>query len=100
MVLDLGKALLRKEEYESARLTEFEFTEMVRALKALAAEREVPTEPLLGTLIDRGLDAAVASLVDGEAGLQRAWADYLRLRAIAREQLIAERGDPSPIRLG
>ena len=38
MTFDLGKALLRTEEYESARLTEFEFAEMVRALTALAGE--------------------------------------------------------------
>ena len=46
MTFDLGKALLRKEEYESARLTEFEFAEMVRALKALAGELEAPVGPL------------------------------------------------------
>lgn len=48
MTFDLGKALLRKEEYESARLTELEFAEMVRALKALAAELAVPVERCWG----------------------------------------------------
>lgn len=98
MTFDLGKALLRKEEYESARLTEFEFAEMVRALKALAAELEVPAEPMLGVLAERGLDAALRYLQ--EAAGRDVEADYLRCRAKAREKLIEERGDPSPVRLG
>jgi hypothetical protein len=98
MTFDLGKALLRKEEYESARLTEFEFAEMVRALKALAAELGVPVEPLLGILAERGLDAGLAHLSE-QAG-RAVESDYLRCRAHARAKLIEERGDPSPVRLG
>lgn len=98
MTFDLGKALLRKEEYESARLTEFEFAEMVRALKALAAELEVPIEPMLGVLAECGLDAALRHL--REAAERDVEADYLRCRAKARAKLMKERGDPSPVELG
>lgn len=98
MTFDLGKALLRKEEYESARLTEFEFAEMVRALKALAVELAVPVEPMLGVLAERGLSAALGHL--RELAGREVEADYLRCRADARAKLIEERGDPSPVRLG
>lgn len=98
MTFDLGKALLRKEEHESARLTELEFAEMVRALKALAAELAVPVEPMLGILVERGLGAVLAQL--REFCGQDLEVDYLRCRAKARAKLIEERGDPAPVRLG
>jgi len=98
MVFDLGKALLRKEEYESARLTEFEFAEMVRALKALAAELDAPQGPMLGILAEQGLQRALAHL--GQHADRDVEADYLRCRAEARAKLIVERGDPTPVRLG
>ncbi|ABD27639.1 hypothetical protein Saro_3204 [Novosphingobium aromaticivorans DSM 12444] len=98
MTFDLGKALLRKEEYESARLTEFDFAEMVRALKALAGELGADVEPMLGILAENGLASALLHL---RAIAQRdVGADYLRCRAVARAKLIEERGDPSPVRLG
>ena len=98
MVFDLGKALLRKEEYESARLTEFEFAEMVRALKALAKELGAPVAPMLSILAEQGLQRTLAHLSD-HAG-HTVETDYLRCRAEARTKLIEERGDPTPIRLG
>jgi len=98
MVFDLGKALLRKEEYESARLTEFEFAEMVRALKALAKELGAPVAPMVSILAEQGLQRTLAHLAQ-QAGRDVA-ADYLRCRAEARAKLIEERGDPTPVRLG
>lgn len=98
MTFDLGKALLRKEEYESARLTEFEFAEMVRALKAVTGELEAPVEPMLGVLAERGLGQALSHLA--QLAGRDVEADYLRCRASARARLIEERGDPSPVRLG
>lgn len=98
MTFDLGKALLRKEEYESARLTEFEFAEMVRALKALTTGLDAAVEPVLGVLAEQGLQPALQHLAN-HAG-RDVEADYLRCRAEARARLIEERGDPSPIRLG
>lgn len=101
MVWDLRRALLKKEEFESARLTDFEFREMVRAIRLLAAALGVEATPLLHELADHGLDAAFA-LAGTQAG--RGAGDvaalYPGLRAEARRQLIAELGDPSPHRLG
>lgn len=101
MAFDLGKALLRKGEYESARLTEFEFAETVRGLKALAAELELHPFPLLGRMAERDVPAALAMVADqAQLNLQETERPNLRCRALARARLIEERGDPSPIRLG
>lgn len=101
MSFDLGKALLRKEEFESGRWTEFEFTETVRALKALAADLGLHPVPLLDRMSEKGMGAALglaAKLADmPESEVE---GRYLRCRAIARAKLIEERGDPSPVRLG
>jgi hypothetical protein len=98
MVWDLRRALLKKEEFESARLTDFEFREMVRAIRLLAEELGVEVTPVLHELADRGVQAALALLADGDEGSIEA--RYWQARAQARRQLIAERGDPSPHRLG
>lgn len=95
MVWDLRAALLAKEEFESARLTDFEFREMVRAIRLLAAELEVEVNPVLHRLADDGLDAALALL-----GCTDIEARYEQARREARRQLITERGDPTPHRLG
>lgn len=96
MVWDLRAALLRKEEFESARLTDFEFREMVRAIRLVAAEREADVKPILHELADHGLEAALALLGGG----QNIEARYHDAKREARRQLIAERGDPTPYRLG
>lgn len=101
MVWDLRRALLKKEEFESARLTDFEFREMVRAIRLMAAELDIKATPLLHELADHGLDATLAMGAERsgqEPGAVEAL--YLRSRVEARRQLILERGDPSPHRLG
>ena len=101
MVWDLRRALLAKEEFESARLTDFEFRETVRAVRLLAAECGAEVQPLLHGLADRGIDAVLAMLAEAEGcEIDSIEARYLAARAEARRQLIAERGDPSPHRLG
>jgi len=101
MVWDLRRALLAKEEFESARLTDFEFRETVRAIRLLAARSKAEAQPLLHLLADEGVEAVLAALAQ-VAGSDPAEmeARYLEARAEARRQLIAERGDPSPHRLG
>lgn len=96
MVWDLRAALLRKEEFESARLVDFEFREMVRAIRIVAAERDIDVTPILHELADHGLDAALA-LLGERAAVETCYREALRE---ARRQLIAERGDPTPYRLG
>lgn len=98
MVWDLRRALLKKEEFESARLTDFEFREMVRAIRLLAGELGVEVTPVLHELADKGVQAALALLAGGDEGSIEA--RYWQARIEARRQLIAERGDPSPYRLG
>jgi hypothetical protein len=101
MVWDLRAALLRKEEFESARLTDFEFRETVRALRLTIAELGAEAKPMLHELADHGVEAALAMLA-ANAGRTEAEVEsiYLRARVEARRQLIKERGDPSPVRLG
>lgn len=101
MVWDLRRALLKKEDFESARLIDFEFREMVRAMRLLADRFSAPSTPLLHSLANHGVAAALAELA-AHAHVERADMDaaYLEARSEARRQLIAERGDPSPHRLG
>ncbi|MEJ5977312.1 hypothetical protein WG901_11740 [Novosphingobium sp. PS1R-30] len=101
MVWDLRRALLAKEEFESSRLTDFEFREMVRAVRLVAADLAVEVTPVLHELADHGLDAALGLLAQA-AGREAEVVEtlYHQARAEARRQLIAERGDPTPYRLG
>lgn len=100
MVWDLRRALLAKEEFESGRLTDFEFREMVRALKLVAGELGVEETPLLHELADKGEDAALDRLAVHAGSRAKVDALYARAHAEARRRLIAERGDPTPYRLG
>ncbi|MCW1987805.1 UNVERIFIED_ORG: hypothetical protein M2348_003555 [Sphingomonas sp. R1F5B] len=101
MAFDLRNALLRKEEYESARLTAFEFAETVRALKAMAADRALHPRPLLDAMVEQGLASAL-TMIARQAGQSADAVEgaFLRARARARADLIALHGDPSPVRLG
>ena len=100
MAWDLRRALLRKEEFESARLTDFEFREMVRGLKRLALSLGQDAGWLLDRLADHGLDAALAALAEMTGYDIAEIEDFYRAaRAEARRELITERGDPSPVRL-
>lgn len=101
MVFDLRRALLRKEEVESARLADFAFRQRVRAMRLLARrlgldEEAAAARPAHGD--DAGvLDALAAELALNRATLAAAHGECL---AQARAALIAERGDPAPHRLG
>lgn len=103
MVWDLRAALLKKGEFESARLADFEFRERAR------------TMALLAPLIDPELDPAtlVADIARHDddailAGLSRRYPTLVgtKLRELfqssrteARRQLVAELGDPTPYKL-
>ena len=101
MVWDLRRALLAKEEFESARLTDFEFREMVRAIRLVAVDLGAAHKPVLDVLADHGLDAALARMAE-QAGreAEEVVMLYRQARPLARRELIAERGDPTPHRLG
>ena len=99
MVWDLRRALLRKEEFESGRLTDFEFRETVRTLKLMAQAFEVDAAGVLGALVEHGFEAALSAFPE-MLGEETREAVCLRLRGDARQMLIRERGDPTPYRLG
>lgn len=99
MVWDLRRALLRKEEFESGRLTDFEFRETVRTLKLMAQAFGADEAAVLEAMIDHGFDAALHGF-PAMLGDETRDAVCLRLRKQARQTLIRERGDPTPYRLG
>ena len=98
MVWDLGKAMQKKEEFESARLADFEFRQRVRATRLLARTLGVDESSLVKERDEEG----VLVLVAGETSRSRDTiaAEFARCLVEARAQLIAERGDPTPHRLG
>lgn len=101
MVFDLGKAMRKKEEFESARLMDFAFRQRVRATRLLARELGINEAKLVGEAAVRTEEDFLAMLAGqtGEAEGELA-SRYAACEAEARRQLVAERGDPSPHRLG
>ena len=59
MSLELNSAFERREEWKSAHLSEVEYREIARALKALAHEHGAESEPAIDALAHKGLDAAL-----------------------------------------
>ncbi|HEY0597152.1 hypothetical protein [Sphingopyxis sp.] len=101
MTWDLGKAMQKKEEFESARLMDFEFRLRVRATRLLARAcgldeiawvREVAARDTAG-VVDMMANATARDRDD-------LLSEYQRCSAVARQQIIEERGDPTPHRLG
>ncbi|WP_439573886.1 hypothetical protein [Phreatobacter sp.] len=109
--LDVAKVLTRKQEHECARLDDFEFRVRIRAIRllvddlnertgiatpldALAFARQAANERVDATLA--AIDAALGAASPGPGTIFRRHG-----RAVARayEQVIVERGDPSPFRM-
>ena len=101
MVWDLGKAMRKKEEFESARLMDFEFRQRARAVRLLARAFGLDEAALVREIAVR-TDDELLGWIATEAGksAEEVSSEYRRCMAIARKQLIAERGDPTPYRLG
>ena len=97
MVWDLRGALLKKEEFESARLQNFEFRQRARAMRLLAAELGEDPQRLVVEIAEHDDAAILARLAERHGDLAER---YGRCRSEARAQLIAEIGDPTPHRLG
>lgn len=101
MVWDLGKAMRKKEEFESARLMDFEFRQRARAMRLLAAELELDGDELARRTVLQPdgvmLDELAASSGRDRAELVQLWQAAM---AQTRKDLIGERGDPTPYRLG
>ena len=101
MVWDLGKAMRKKEEFESFRLMDFDFRQRVRATRLFARMLGLDEAALVGEIAVRNNEG----LLDWVA--QRTSHSKNELTSVyqscldeARLQLIAERGDPTPNRLG
>lgn len=101
MVWDLGLAMRKKEEFESERLMNFEFWQRVRATRLFARQVGLNEETLVGEIAMRGSDDLL-DLVAQNASRSRddIATIYEQCLSEARLQLIAERGDPTPNRLG
>jgi hypothetical protein len=92
MVFDLGDALRRKGEFESARLDDFEFRVRARTMRLLAERLGIAHEPLVGAIALED-DAHIIADLPGAAEI------YPQCVAEARRQLVGELGDPAPHRL-
>lgn len=93
MTFDLGNALNRKAEFESARLDDFNFRLRARTMRLLGEALGCDPAPLVAAIAVEDDSSIVASLGPG------ADVAYRAAVAEARSQLIAELGDPSPHRL-
>lgn len=100
MSFDLGRAMRKKGEYESARLDDFAFRCRARATRLLAADLKLG-EGFAGRLVATAGEAEALALVAAESGrpLEDVEVHYRRHLVDARAALIAERGDPTPHRL-
>jgi hypothetical protein len=101
MVWDLGRAMRKKEEFESSRLMDFEFRHRARAFRLLAVELGLDGSALASATVLQD-DAALLDRIAIETGRnpEELGQSFARCSAQARSELIAERGDPTPYRLG
>jgi hypothetical protein len=100
MAFDLGRAMLKKQEHESARLMDFEFRHRARTFRLLARALGMD-EAAVVKRTARGSDEEVLAWLEEQvpqppAELRRL---YVRCSAEARTALIKELGDPTPHRL-
>jgi hypothetical protein len=101
MAWDLGKAMQKKEEFESARLMDFEFRQRARATRLLARSLGFSEDDLVGEIALRSEDGVLDLVAAQTSQPQQAIATiYAKCLGEARHQLMAERGDPTPYRLG
>ena len=100
MVFDLGMAMRKKEEFETARLMDFEFRRRARATRLLAVslglEENVATS-LVATTNEDSTCARLAELAGMPTGFIAD--EYRRCLAATHAHLVKERGDPTPHRL-
>lgn len=83
MGFEMHSAFERHQEWRSARLSELEYAEMARTLKALAEEQGIEIAPVIAGLAGKGLDEALGVLAQ-LAGTDLE-ASYYRCRAQVRQ---------------
>ena len=100
MTFDLGAALRKKEERESARLVDFDFRCRARATRLLAESLGLDPASVSGIVARFSEEAAIDHLAEWKhRPPEQITTDYHACLATARAQLVAERGDPTPHRL-
>lgn len=100
MTFDLGAALRKKEERGSARLVDFDFRCRVRATRLLAESLGLDPASAPGFVARFSEEAAINHLAEWKhRSPEQITTDYHACLAMARAQLVAERGDPTPHRL-
>ena len=100
MVWDLGLAMRKKEEFESERLMNFEFLQRVRATRLFARKIGLNEASLVGEIAVQGSDDLLDWVAKNTSRSRDEIATvYEQCLGEARQQLIAERGDPAPNRL-
>lgn len=98
MVFDLRRALLAKEERESARLMDFEFRLRARTFRLLAAE--IDRDPAaLARLIAEGDDRMIIARLQDEWPRSNIADLFATARLQVERELKSEIGDPTPHRL-
>lgn len=98
MIFDLRRALLAKEERESARLMDFEFRLRARTFRLLAVELGCDPETVVRLVAMGDDDVIIEHLQRGRPDLNIAELFATALRK-AQHDLRIEIGDPTPHRL-
>ncbi|MBE1528818.1 hypothetical protein GGC65_003274 [Sphingopyxis sp. OAS728] len=101
MVFDLRRALLAKEEKDTARLLDFEFRQRARTFRLLAATLDLDPAVLVREIALHD-DPAILDALANDLPMSREELGhhYARCRADAYAQLVGELGDPTPHRFG
>lgn len=101
MVFDLRRALLAKEEKDTSRLLDFEFRQRARTFRLLAAILDIDPATLVREIALHD-DPAILDALANDLPMSREELGhhYARCRIDAYAQLVGERGDPTPHRLG
>jgi len=101
MAFDLRGALIKKAEYETAKLLDFEFRLRARTARQVAGLLGIDPAIVIARIATHDHDAMIAALAADtglpEADIQHRW---WRQEAKLRPMLVAELGDPTPHRLG
>jgi hypothetical protein len=99
MVWDIRTALLKKQEVESSRLSDFEFRLRARTMRRLAPLAGASEDDLVAATVLESDEAILKRLSGADVVSPDVQKLYDRCRAEARRELIEELGDPSPHRL-
>ncbi|WP_428678919.1 hypothetical protein [Sphingopyxis sp.] len=101
MVFDLRRALLSKEEKDSARLMDFEFRQRARSFRLMAEALGIDSGVLVQSIALHDDPAILDGLANDLPKSREELGElYVRCRTQAYQQLAGEIGDPTPHRLG